>query len=186
MKLNLRPLTVCYLRINTWVGSSVCCAEHWYGKLVCGPQDAREIEVQYILTREDAKRLEEGDPCPTNPYKAGETSSRFFSKAALLKAAIACWKTHFPNARFLIEGDPSTIEPQWILDGPEDVRVRVNALFEECERLGWWDGPDEEQVRRLSNQWEGIWKRSIQKTSKSKEGEGQTKGRVNQRGQVSR
>jgi hypothetical protein len=163
MKLNLRPLTVCYLRINTWVGSSVCCAEHWYGKLICGPRgDSKEIEVEYVLNKEEAKRLEDDDPCPTHPYKAGETSHRFLSKAALLKAAAACWKTHFPSARFLIEGDPSASEPQWIISGPEDVKERVNALFAECERLNWWDG-DSKQVARLCNDWMRIWKREIEK-----------------------
>jgi hypothetical protein len=46
---------------------------------------------------------------PWNLYKAGDESGRFFSKEALIDAARACWKQHFPDALLLIEGDQITL-----------------------------------------------------------------------------
>jgi len=155
MKINLNTPRVCYLRTSTFVGT-VAWAIHWYGKLICGK---KEVHVLYTLTQGDAERLNKADPS-TNPYAAGDTTERFFSKIELLTAAVAQWQQ--TRARFLIQGDPATWEPQWVLAGPEDVRTRINAIFAKCERLGWWDkNPD--KVGRLTNQWEQIWKKEVQR-----------------------
>jgi hypothetical protein len=156
MKINLVTPHVCYLRISTFVGSCVWCATHWYGKLICGK---KKIDVLCTLTQEAADRFNQADPS-TNPYRAGETTGRFPSKIALITAAMIQWQQ--TGARFLIQGDPATWEPQWVLAGPEDVRTRINAIFAECEQLGWW-GKNADKVGRLSNKWEQIWKKEVQR-----------------------
>ena len=162
LKLDTRTPNVVYLRITTWVGSPVVmCAEHWYGKLSCGGSGygadrvpPEEVEVEYVLTKKDAARLNKEDEWAT--YKAGGKSTRFFSKESLIDAALSCWKQHFPSTLLLIEGDPSVWEPQPILDGPSSLMARITTLWHECEELNW------ENHEHLLAQWERIWKKEVQ------------------------
>jgi hypothetical protein len=158
--INLDTPAVCYLRITTWAGSRVCSAQHWYGTLSCGPRPRGEHDVQYILSQADADRLNNSD----GDYRAGEESGRFFSKDALIEAALACWQQHFPKARLLIEGTADTLEPQPVLAGSPDIAARINQLWRECEELGWWDGDASagEACEARSDVWLGIWKTEIE------------------------
>lgn len=141
LKLDTRTPNVVYLRITTWVGSPVVmCAEHWYGKLSCGGSGygadrvpPEEVEVEYVLTKKDAARLNKEDEWAT--YKAGGKSTRFFSKESLIDAALSCWKQHFPSTLLLIEGDPSVWEPQPILDGPSSLMVPHNDALARVRRV---------------------------------------------------
>jgi len=129
--------------------------QHSYGRLKCGGVDNRPIDMEYVLSQADADNLNRADRY--HNYRAGETSGRFCSKAALHAAAIACYQSHFPGARFLIEGDPGTYDPQYILDGPERIVDVVNGIFQRCEELDWCD-----RHKRLNAAWARIWISFIQ------------------------
>lgn len=173
---------VCYLRITTWVGTTVFGAEHWYGRLISGPRKdwkdhSNEVEVEHVLTADEAKRLNEGDEFST--YEAGGTSTRFFHKEDLIAEAVECYRAHFPRAKLLIEGDPTTLEPQLILDGPFDLAVKINSIVDECNVLGWWDHGNDDACEVLCEQWRQIWRNEIQtlaKKGRGQKGEG-SKGR---------
>jgi hypothetical protein len=157
IQINRETPAICYLRITSWAGR-VSGAEHWYGKL-SGPHK-HEHEVQYTLTQAEADRLN----VDGLDYAAGEESRRFCSKEALIEVALACWQQHFPEARLLIEGNASTIEPQPVLAGPPDIAARINQLWRECEELGWWDGDEAacEACKARSDEWKHIWKTEIE------------------------
>ena len=71
----------------------------------------------------------------TGAYEEGDQSTRFLSREALLAAVVACWQTHYPAGRVLIEGEVRVIEPQPILAGPAEIMERRNTLHAECEAL---------------------------------------------------
>lgn len=150
MRLKLRTPNVVYLRITAF--DRVAWSSHCYGVLDCG---GKEVSVKYLLSQEEADRLNKTDGVPT--HKAGESSARFFSKDQLGMAALEAWRTHFPVAKYLIEGESNVHEPQWIIEGPESIRTRVNAIFAEYGRFTDW-----ETEARLLTEWELIWKKEIQ------------------------
>lgn len=59
-------------------------------------------------------------------------------------------------------GQPMTTE-RWkdILVGPQSIKDRINAIWAQCEELGWWEG-DEESVEKLSDEWQKIWLTEIE------------------------
>lgn len=158
------PERVVYLTLTTWAESScVPWAKHWYGKL----ERCHEImRVYCVLTEKDAKRLNEddGENDPTAwPYKAGEQSGRFFSRDAVIKAALDCWQKQWPDADILILGDPLTLDPQEVLAGPEPLKSDINAIVERCHSSGYYDAlqlTDEHKV--LRRDWLLLWEGSKQ------------------------
>lgn len=153
-----RTPNVVYLRGTTWVGSSVCCAEHWYGRFAW--QKTRDVDVEHELTQEEADRLNVGDDWAT--YKPGDMSTRFFSLESMIDAARATWKLHFPEAKLLILGDPGTHEPQQVIDGPSRLMALITTLWQECEELGWWDGGHEPECEVLYEEWKRIWHAEVE------------------------
>ncbi len=157
-----------YLHIRTYVGSAtVYWAKHWQGTLFSG-DDREGIEVTYTMSQADADESNKGDgPFDfggnTGAYHEGDESTRFLSKEALLAAAEACWQKHFPEGKVLIEGEPRVIEPQPVLVGPQNIKDRINSIWELCEKLDWWDGGHEDEVEELSKEWQRIWKTEIEK-----------------------
>lgn len=156
----------CFLRITTWVGTSAVGAEHWYGRFIYWSRN--EIEVEHVLTADEAKRLNDGDGY--NTYEAGDTSTRFFDREDLIAAAVECYRTHFPEAKLLIEGDPTTVQPQLILDGPFDLAVKINSIVDECNILGWWDAGEEaeQECEKLCEEWRQIWRNEVQTLDKGR------------------
>ncbi len=55
-----------------------------------------------------------------------------------------------------MEGEKSVLDPQPIMDGPNEIKVAVNDLVERGEAVGWWDG-DEEAMQEIVDEWEELW-----------------------------
>ncbi len=171
LSINRDTPAVVYLKIRTYVGSAtVYWAKHWQGALfTCG--DREGVEVTFTMTQADADAANKEDGPYDSPediacgyqgsYRAGSTSTRFLSKESLLEAALAMWRTLCPKASVLIEGEATIIEPQPILVGPQSIKDRINAIWAQCEELGWWEG-DEESVEKLSDEWQKIWLTEIE------------------------
>jgi len=153
------PERVVYLTLTTWTESScVAWAEHWYGRLKQRRSGHERChEVDYVLTAKDAKSLNEGDPTAP-PYKAGERSGRFFSREAVIKAALECWQEHWPEADILILGDPLTLDPQEVLAGPEPLKSDINAIVEWCHSTGYYDAMQlNDEHKALRRDWLLLW-----------------------------
>ncbi len=146
---------IVFCTVTTWVGSSVCYAEHFYARLRRrsrkGPE---EIDLEYRVNSEEAKKLNEDDTLGTSAeYKAGETSERFFCLSKIKRVAAREYKKLMPGSELLILGASTTMEPQEILGGPPGLRRPANVIFRRCERLGWWDKGNDTTVQGLSDKW---------------------------------
>jgi hypothetical protein len=167
LKINRYTPAAVYLKVHTYVGSAtVYWAKHWQGTLFCG-EDREGIPVTYNMTQGDADKSNKDDGpygCggAMGAYKAGEESTRFLSREVLIAAVEACWQSHYPQAKVLIEGENCVIEPQAVLIGPKEIKDRINVLYAECEALGWWEDDHDAEVDQRVDEWMRIWKDQIE------------------------
>jgi len=110
----------------------------------------------------DAANLDDLGPCPTDEdldeysgrYRAGDQSERFFSRDEVIAAARAMWKTEFPDSKILVLGSRHC-DPMRLLEGPSPFRDNANALFEEAEAVGFWEG-DEKKMKEICSRWDKL------------------------------
>lgn len=154
------PERVVYLTLTTWTESCITWAEHWYGRLKQRKDGhERNLEVDRILTAKDAKQLNESEHDPTAPpYKAGERTGRFFSRDAVIKAALECWQEHWPKADILILGDPLTLDPQEVLVGPEPLKTKINEIVHLCHTTNYYHAVQlSDEHKALRRRWLDLW-----------------------------
>ena len=103
------------LYITTWKGISEG-AEHYYAELQ-GPHETnyKKVELYDTLTPHQAAQLNKKNN-ERNLYKAGQSNVGFDTYEAAIQAGIREWKTHFPEATYLVLGKASYIEPKLLLD----------------------------------------------------------------------
>ena len=138
-------MKIAYLEISNWTGLSLG-AVHYYGKLVC---DGQRIQLKKELSRAEALFLSRDWH-----WEKGDTTERFCMKGELKDLAIRTWRDHFPDAIMLIEGRAWLVEPQHVLDGPAEIKRRINALAAEAEKVDYWD--DEVAMQRICDEWDAI------------------------------
>lgn len=135
---------IVYLDITTWGYA------HYYGTIRCV---GKKVDVLYTLTDKDAAHFNFLDKWQS--YEAGDSSARFPSRELLIKEAVVLFREEFcPPGIVLIEGRNSVIEPQPTLFGfipSEDVDA-LNAIWKQCEDLGWWDH-DADAIEDLCRTW---------------------------------
>lgn len=140
-----------FLKVLTWVGTTNPYyerkPEHYYGTLV-RHSTKTEVQVEYVLSEGDARRLSESD----FTFRAGDTSGRFFSKQHLIDCAKSTFAQRFPDCDILIEGDPIVLDPRPVLVGPTDYMKRANDLVARAEANDWWEG-DEKNMKVISKEW---------------------------------
>jgi hypothetical protein len=153
-------MKVVYCNIVSWA-ERVPNAEHYYVDLKSGSYPNRVIKkVWHNLTQSEADRLNRRaiqDPqYPDQKWEAGEEVGYFFSRERAVEGAIAAYKTLFPDAVILVEGDIGTYEPQLILDGPSVVMEAINKLYKEAEAINWWE-ENEVIMQAIEDTWKAIW-----------------------------
>lgn len=157
-----------FLKVTTWAGTCVV-AEHFYGTLSRGMEEDT-FDVTHELTEGEARELNRADRerCENNgipvmgagAWLAGNTSGQFISREALIVAAKAQWRTNFPDAEFLIDGESYVSEPQPVIDGNlDDPRiVRLNAMAEERKELDWDRKADVPKLNKNQEEYRVIMK----------------------------
>ena len=159
-------IEVAVLEVTSWVGSGICFAEHYYGKLKgslakkgeksqwTNIQSWEEIEVEYTLTAKEAaalnKEAAEGGMLAAN-YQVGEMSTRFFSEEKLMVCAIELARSLGYDA--LVRGSYSCCSPQKILFGPK--MDQLNAIWERYEAL-FEDSNDPPGVEPYEKEWAAL------------------------------
>ena len=142
---------VALLEISHWdIGGGV----HFYGVLRCG---GKRVDVTRELGEDDANRLNYYDRTAT--YVAGDVSTRFLIKQAVIDRAIAMYKTAMPEAMALLRGEAvfkcAGIIP--VVDAPAEQMELLNALYE-LDRIAVkvkaWDESD-----KIIKQWQGLFVR---------------------------
>jgi hypothetical protein len=143
-----------FLKVLTWVGTTnpnyERKPEHYYGTLIRKSTNTT-VEVKYVLSEADVRKLREED----FKYKAGDTSGRFFDRNYLIEQAKQLFVQRFPDCEILFEGDPTTLDPQPVLIGPDDFVKRANDLVAKAEANDWWEG-DEKKMKKICNEWEKL------------------------------
>jgi len=145
---------VIHLEITTWAGMSIG-AIHYYGKLVGEDEQGeyKKVEVEKGMTAREARAMNKLDGT-RGLYKAGSTTSRFDRREQVIERALEIWKDHFPEGEILLIGSSSTVDPQEVLVGPEELKTVVNAWVKQYEDE--YEGyPDEiyQRWRKLMRPW---------------------------------
>ena len=125
------------LEITSWQGMSLG-ATHYYGKLKGYDErgDALFVDIEKPLTEKESKRLSEKDDCT---YRAGTLTSRFDSKQEIIDIAMDKWKTYFPAAEFLLQGQWACADPQNCLIAPDGLKEKINKLYLESKEIGGYE-----------------------------------------------
>lgn len=109
--------------------------EHLYGSLhgyIDG--EYKIIELKKTLTESDVLLLNKKDKHIS--YKVGQKSKRFNTEDEVRKEAIKVWKSMFPNAKVLLEGQSSYVEPKKILDGIDmQITNMLNEMTNAYKRI---------------------------------------------------
>lgn len=142
---------IVYLEISSWVGISLG-ATHCYGDLW---SNGERYPMRKKLTPREAIALNKKHEW--DQYRGGDLYSGFDSHSEITLIALETYKTHFPQADILVLGRSCVAEPQKILDGPPEIKEKVNAWYEEAEKIDWYDGDQEERMEKISNEFWEFW-----------------------------
>jgi len=133
---------ICYLNITTWQGISIG-AIHYYGSLNFR---TKKITLKRKVTKQDIEQKKE------RFLTIGDSTEGFNSEEDLISLAKKQWKKHFPEAKALVLGSPTHIEPHKMLIGPH--KRQCNFLYNQAKNLGFYDyEKNYDTVDKLSNQW---------------------------------
>jgi len=145
-------MKVTYCRITSWAGR-VAGAEHQYVELhQKGGVEGKTL--QHNLTLSEAERLNRRNP--SERWAPGEEVNYFFDRGRAVRAAVEQYKLVYPDSVILVDGDPTTHQPQPILDGPPETMELINNLVELAEAIDWWE-EDEPAMQVIQDAWKAIW-----------------------------
>lgn len=133
--------------------------EHYYGYLK-GYSDKgfQSIELLHPISKKEAIYLNKKDlNRGITKYKVGHFSYRFETRQEVIDFAIKVWRNYFPDALALKIGSCCVCDPQFILDGPEDFKQKVNKLAQSNELCGGYEG-DEKQANKNFHAYQKILK----------------------------
>lgn len=102
------------------------------------------------MSRKDAEKFNRYDRWPT--YEVGMVTTRLASEDEVIEIAVSTWKERFPEALVLVRGSPSYSEPQFALAGPQTLINKLNVLYNEAKKVGWWD-KDEDTMWKIHDEW---------------------------------
>lgn len=140
-------------------------ATHYYAELQGGYKyDYKNVELKNTLTPKQAAKLNKPEvQFGLRPWKAGDLHRGFDSREDAIAAGVTRWMAHFPKASFLVLGKSSHINPKPILATTlgsvmnNDVTRKGQEIVGECESLGWYDNPrNDDKMDELCKQWESL------------------------------
>ena len=145
---------VAFLGLTSFLGA-VPGASHWYASIEFNRES---IDLDHVISVREAVAMNKSDNrwSRLSTWTPGDETSRYRSKEDAIRVAREKWREIAPDAKILIEGSSSYAEPQPVLDGlPVEIMDELNALFQRCEDLGWWDDGRIDQVKKISEEWYG-------------------------------
>ncbi len=116
-----------WLEISSYIGVSYG-ARHYYGELRYGDE---RVQLKYRMSAADATRLNKAHGW--KGYRAGGLSEHFDSKEQVIALAVETYKTHFPDAILLVQGNKAYAEPQPCLAGEPALMEKINELAAELK-----------------------------------------------------
>lgn len=143
-----KVLVVVVLEITSWAGTCPG-AVHSYGRLYA--DGGRIHELKRKLSTTAAAKLNRNDP--SYKWEAGEETKGFDGSDAIRTLAKRKWKKLYPDADMLLEGTHGCCDPQRCLAGPPKLRNRINALYKQAKKIGWYDGGHEDEMDKLFDEF---------------------------------
>jgi hypothetical protein len=129
---------------------------HYYGRLTARGYERDSIDTYRTLDDLGARRLNNLERGRKYHWKVGDTTSRHDSEEDVIASALAIWQKYFPGAEILMLGESSTVGPQRIISGPDDLISLANDYIVKLDALGWWD---DRRNRRATNELITEWER---------------------------
>lgn len=115
-----------YLELSIWPTGS-----HYYARLAaCG---GLKYQLEHNITDYQAKQMNKSDG--SRNWRRGMLSNRFLSKEDAIAVAKQLWKKWQKDAKVLILGNSSIIEPQPVLVGPKAYKDKVNRMVEQFKEM---------------------------------------------------
>lgn len=152
---------VAFLSLTSFMGV-VSGASHWYASIWFNKE---KFEVAHELSTREAALMNKSDGKDIDGgfiWSPGDRISRYRSKEDAIKVAKETWREIAPEAKVLIEGESYVAEPQPILDGlPVEIMDELNALFNKCESLGWYDEGNDAEVEKIHKTWKAKIKEEL-------------------------
>jgi len=126
--------------------------QHYYGRLRCGDE---HIDVMRQLSATEAATINQQRGFTL--YSAGDDSISFHLESDVVSKALQVWRDEFPAGTLLVEGGGAAYaEPQKALAGPPELVAEINAMYQHCEELGWWDGGHEDEMLEICDRWDQV------------------------------
>lgn len=153
--MSIWPKNIAHLNISSWVGISIG-ANHCYGKL--NYQDEDRIEIKRILTHVDADKLNDYDRNDVfESYNAGDECTRFDTEQEIIDSAIEIIKKDYPQVDLLLARDGASISVNEVYWGKDQKVVdRINELYKEADKLGYYSGKDDDRMEELDDEFEKL------------------------------
>jgi hypothetical protein len=139
-------IKICHLHI-TYFGRI-----HYYGSLNF---EKETINLKAPLNEKEAELISDH----WYKYHKGEMSERISSSEKVIKIALKTWKKKFPNAVILLEGSSGCGSVQKCLDGDEKLKNKINKLYEQAEKIGWYEG-NEKIMTKINDKYAKLIKRN--------------------------
>jgi len=145
--------SIAFLNLTSFAGA-VPGASHWYATLWFNKE---RHEVAHELSQREAALMNKSDGKDADDgfiWSPGDIASRYRSKEDAIRVAKEKWSEIAPEAKALVEGENYVAEPQPILAGlPVEIMDELNALFNKCESLGWYDEGNDADVEKIYDEW---------------------------------
>lgn len=150
-----------YLQISTFQGGFAINAIHYYGCLKFRTNEieygTKTIEIEKVLTREEAVKLTKHDGGDFK-WKKGMSTTRFENEAEIKAIALEKYKSLCDGEAILVLGRYGIVEPQEILDGPEEYKKKVNKLYSEAVAIDFWE-KDDKMMTQICDKWNKLNKK---------------------------
>lgn len=145
---------IVYLIISSYRFLGLGLGQHYYGRLRCGD---KRVEIMRKLSAAEAYTINQQRGYEL--FEAGDGRSSFYLESDIVSKALQVWRDEFPAGTLLVKGGgPACAEPQEALAGPPELVAEINAMYQHCEELGWWDGGHEDEMLEICNRWDQIVK----------------------------
>lgn len=158
--MNNKPSKIGHLHITSFRGISLG-AIHWYGKLIIGLHSEKEkIELNRPLTAKEAKTMnsEASRVGFFNKHKPGDLIDGFMSEEDAIRKGIEYFKKHYNGILYL--GDTCSCSAWkrvilWPVDNNKinNLVIKMNKISDKFISLNGYEGPEEEVVTKLDNEW---------------------------------
>lgn len=126
---------------------------HWYGHLICySGNDRLRHDIEGVVASEAEASILNGRDMH-GPFCKGDQTTRLRDRDSVIHLGVKLCKALYPHA-IMVEGNGLNPDPVYI--APEPYKSQMNKLSKKANDLGWYDGPNGDEVERICEKWETL------------------------------